>query len=109
MNAPLHKHSKTLLVIFAEGVLEKRLVEDARRFGVHGYTVWDVRGASGLDTPEESRHEGAWDSDRTIEMKVVCDAQIADALAQHVLDTYAAHYGVTLYFTDVQVIRPQKF
>jgi nitrogen regulatory protein P-II 2 len=109
MNAPLQKHPKTLLVLFAEGVLEKRLVEDARRFGVHGYTVWDVRGASGLDTSEEQRHEGLWDSDRTIEMKVVCDAQIADAFAEHVLSNYAAHYGITLYFTEVSVIRPQKF
>ncbi len=105
----MDKHPKTLLVIFAEAVLEKPLVADAKRMGVHGYTAWDVRGASGLDTPQSSTREGAWEADRTVEMKLICDSDMANRFAQHVMATYAPHYGVTLYFSDVQVLRPHKF
>jgi nitrogen regulatory protein P-II 2 len=105
----VQKHPKTLLVIFAEAALEKRLVADAKRFGVSGYTIWDVRGASGLDTPEATTREGAWEADRTIEMKLICTPAVADTLAEHVLAQYGANYGVTLYFADVQVLRERKF
>ncbi len=98
------KHPKKLLVIFAEAALEKRLVADVRRLGALGYTVWDVRGGGATGT-----REGHWEADRTIEMKVVCEEVVADAIAQTVLDTYAAHHAVSLYFTDVQVLRAEKF
>jgi nitrogen regulatory protein P-II 2 len=103
------KHPKTLLVIFAEAVLERRLVADAKRLGAHGYTVWDVRGGSGLESAQVQMREGAWDSDRTIEMKLICSEAVADAIAEHVLQTYAPHHGVSLYLAPVQVMRPEKF
>jgi nitrogen regulatory protein P-II 2 len=106
----MDKHPKKLLVIFAEAALEKRLVQDAKRLGAHGYTAWDVRGASGMDVPGGSTiRAGNWDNDRTIEMKLICSPQVADAIAQHVLAEYAQDYGVSLYFADVQVLRSEKF
>lgn len=100
----LAKHNRQLLVIIAEAPLEKRLVQDAMRLGAHGYTVSDVRGggAGGI-------REGAWEADRTIRMEVVCEAAVADVIAEHVLKSYATHYGVTMFFADVLVLRPQKF
>ena len=78
MNLP--KHPRTLLVIIAEAALEKSLARDVRRLGAHGYTVYDVRGAghSGI-------REGSWEADRSIEMKVICEAEVADRIAAHVL------------------------
>lgn len=38
--------TRKLLLIIAEAALEKNLIADAKRFGAHGYTVSDVRGAS---------------------------------------------------------------
>ncbi len=105
----MSKHAKTLLVIFAEAVLEKRLVHDAKRLGAHGYTVWDVRGGSGLDGPSPNTRDGAWESDRTIEMKLICSAVVADAIAEHVLSTYGANHGISLYFSAVEVMRSEKF
>ena len=105
----MKKHDKTLLVIFAEAVLEKRLVADAKRFGAHGYTVWDVRGASGLGSDHSQTREGVWDSDRTVEMKLICSTEVADAFAEHVMTNYAPHHGVSLYFAQVQVLRAEKF
>lgn len=100
----MRKHTKTLLVINAEGVLEKPLVRDVRERGAQGWTVTEVHGAS-----LEGVREGAWEADRTIEMKVICDETVAEQLAQHVLATYAPHYAVTMFTTDVGVFRPQKF
>ena len=110
----MDKHPKKLLVIFAEAVLEKRLVADAKRFGAHGYTIWDVRGGSdhGLrNDPARTSYarEGSWDNDRTIEMKTICSPDVADALAAHLLAEYAQDFSLTLYFADVAVLRNEKF
>jgi nitrogen regulatory protein P-II 2 len=114
MTSELHKHPKTLLVIFAEAALEKRLVQDAQRLGAHGYTVWDVRGGSGLDERKggqsmASVRSGSWDNDRTIEMKLICSPEVADSIAAHVLQQYGQDFSVTLYFAQVQVLRSEKF
>ena len=100
----MNKHTKTLLVIVAEAVLEKNLVRDARQLGVQGGTVGEVHGAN-----LEGVREGAWEADRTIELKFICSEAVADALAEHVLSTYAKHYSVALYFSAVQVLRPERY
>jgi nitrogen regulatory protein P-II 2 len=100
----LAKHPKTLLVIVAEAVIEKALVRDARERGAHSWTVAEVHGAS-LD----GVREGAWEADRTVEIKLICEAVVADAIAEHVMATYAKHYAVALWFADVKVLRPERY
>ncbi|WP_119155551.1 P-II family nitrogen regulator [Caldimonas tepidiphila] len=101
----LIKHPKQLLVIIAEAVLEKSLVQDVKRLGAQGYTVYDVRGEGSTG----GVREGAWEADRTIEMKVICEPAVADQIAEHVLRNYAPNFAVTMFFADVAVLRPQKF
>jgi predicted nuclease with RNAse H fold len=98
------KHPKTLLLIVAEAVLEAALLRDARQLGAQGWTVAEVHGAS-LD----GVREGAWEADRTIEIKLICDARVADAIADHVLQRYAPHYSVAMVFSEVSVLRPERF
>lgn len=100
----MNQHPKKLLVIVAEAALERALVQDVKRLGAHGYTVYDVRGAGG-----SGEREGAWEADRTIEMKVVCDAEVANRIGQAVLTAYSAHYGLTIFFADVTVLRADKY
>jgi nitrogen regulatory protein P-II 2 len=100
----MNVHPKKLLVIIVEAALEKVLIRDARQFGAHGYTISEVRGGG-----DRGERESAWEADRSIEMKVICDEAVAEQLAQHVLATYAPHYAVTMFTTDVGVFRPQKF
>ncbi len=100
----MNVHPKKLLVIIVEAALEKVLIRDARQFGAHGYTISEVRGGGA-----RGEREAAWEADRSIEMKVICDETVAEQLAQHVLATYAPHYAVTMFTTDVGVFRPQKF
>lgn len=100
----MQTHAKKLLVIIAEAALEKQLIRDARQFGAHGYTLYDVRGGG-----ERGERSAEWDADRLVEMKVICDDAVAAQLAQHVLAQYAPNYAVTLFTADVGVFRPQKF
>ena len=98
------KHRKTLLVIVAEGALEKPLVRDARQRGVQSWTVSEVHGGA-----REGVRDGYWEADRTVELKLVCDPDVAQALADHVMTAYAPHYSVSLYFSDVRVIRADRY
>jgi nitrogen regulatory protein P-II 2 len=100
----MNKHPRTLLVLITEAALEKRLIADSQRLGAQGYTVHDVRGGSRLST-----REALWEADRSIEVKLICTEEVADAIARHVMNTYAQHYSLTLYFTGVEVLRPEKF
>jgi nitrogen regulatory protein P-II 2 len=93
-----------MLVIIGEAALERSLVRDARSFGAHGYTISEVRGGG-----ERGDREARWEADRSIEIKVICEEAVAAKLAQHVLETYAPNYAVTLFTADVGVFRPQKF
>ena len=97
-------HPRKMLVVIAESALEKRLVRDARSCGAHGYTIADVRGG-GTGGDREAR----WEADRSIEMKVVCEAEVAQRLAEHLIATYGEHYGLTLFVSEVGVFRPGKF
>ena len=98
------KFPKTLLVIVAEAAIEKKLVRDVREHGAQGWTLTEVSGAG-----RSGVREGAWEADRTIELKVICDEAVADAIAQHVLAVYAPHYSVAVYFSTVAVLRPERF
>lgn len=100
----MEKHKRTLLVVIAEANLERLLIQDVQRLGAAGYTVTDVRGGG-----HSGVREGTWEADRTIRMEVVCNTGVADAIAEHLLAEYGKHYGLTIYFSDVQVLRPDKF
>ncbi len=100
----MDKHKRSLLVVIAEANLERLLVQDVGRLGAAGYTVTDVRGGG-----HSGVREGSWEADRTIRMEVVCESGIADKIGEHLLATYGKHYGLTIYFSEVQVLRPNKF
>ncbi len=100
----LEKHTRQLLVIIAEATLETHLIKEVMRLGARGYTVTEVKGGG-----SEGVREGAWDADRTVRMDVVCEPAVADTIAEYVLATYAPHYSMTLFFSEVQVVREQKF
>jgi nitrogen regulatory protein P-II 2 len=97
-------HARKLIVIITEAILEKPLVEDVKRLGALGYTVYDVRGGG-----QGGERAGAWDADRNIEMKVIATEAVAEAISRHVLETYCANYSVTVFLADVAVLRPEKF
>lgn len=100
----MQTHSRQLLVIITEAALEKLLIKAARQYGAQGYTIVDVRGGGQHGTRDDS-----WEADRSIEMKVICTAEVAEKLSQHVLETYCPHYSVSMFMTEVGVLRPEKY
>ncbi len=100
----MQKHSRKLLVVIAEAAIERVLIADARRLGAQGYTVSEVRGGG-----VHGDHEAEWDVDRSIELKLVCSVDVADRIAAHVLESYAKHYRIVVFLTDVEVFRAEKF
>ena len=101
---PRPRHAKTLLVVVTEAALERRLVADALKRGAHGWTVSEVRGGGG-----SGARDGDWEADRTVELKIVCDDPVAESIAEHVMQVYAPHYRVALYFAAVEVLRPERY
>ena len=100
----LERHPRTLLTIIAEAVLERALIEDCLRLGAQGYTVMDVRGGG-----PGGQRAGQWEAERSIEMQVVCTAQVADAIAAQVLATHAPNYAVRVLVSEVGVFRQAMF
>ncbi|UCE32905.1 MAG: transcriptional regulator [Burkholderiales bacterium] len=93
-----------LLVIVAEGAIERPLLEQARELGAISYTVADVRSGG-----EGGPREATWEADRSVEIKIVCPETVADRIAEHVLARYARHYWVRMFVADVGVFRPERF
>lgn len=100
----MQKHAKTKLTVIAEAALEPRLVAELRRHHAQVWTISEVHGVF----PEGER-DGAWDLDRTIEVRVICDAAVADAIAEVLMAKFAAHYGLVIHFSEVQVLRPDRY
>ncbi len=96
-------HPRKLLIVIAEAALERQLVADVKRLGAHGYTVIDVRGGGA-----RGDRNADWDADRSIQMEVICDDAVAEAIAEHIHLTYFDDYAVSVFITEVGVLRPAK-
>ncbi|MFP5410558.1 MAG: P-II family nitrogen regulator [Gammaproteobacteria bacterium] len=53
--------------------------------------------------------DAAWDESSNIRIEILCDAEIADAIARHLQARYYDDYGMVLFVNDVSVLRPEKF
>ncbi len=97
-------HTRKLLTIVTEAVLESTLVRDIEALGAHGYTITDARGKGGRGV----RNAG-WNTSANIRVEIVCGAETAAAIAAHVRERYYADYAMILVMSDVEVLRPEKF
>ena len=100
----MNTYPKQLLVIIGESALEKFLVRDIKGFGAHGYTIADVRGGGANGT-----RDAEWEGSRSIRMEVICEASVAEKIAEHVIANYANNFSLSLYVSEVGVLRKEKF
>lgn len=98
------KHMRKLLTVITESALESHLISDIEKLGAHGYTITDARGKGGRGVRNAS-----WDASGNIRVEVICNAQTADAIANHLRERYYDNYAMILTVTDVEVLRPEKF
>jgi hypothetical protein len=92
------------LTIITESALESVLPAELERLGAKGYTILAAhgKGARGVRT-------GDWDQNRNIQIDVICNESVANAIVAHCTERYYKHYAMVLYLTDVGVVRPEKF
>lgn len=100
MNGMIRK----LLTIITEAALESVLIKEFESLGARGYTITDARGKG-----RRGLRDAAWDESSNIRIEILCDAEIADAIARHLWARYYDDYGMVLFVNDVSVLRPEKF
>ena len=97
-------HVRRLLTVVTEARLERALLVDLERLGARGWTVTEARGGG-----HRGRRGSGWEPDANIRIEVICDAGLAQTLAEHLRVTYYDHYAMVLFVHDVEVLRPGKF
>ena len=97
------EHRK-LLTIVTEAALEHELVSEIERLGAHGYTITDARGKGGRGI-----RDAGWEVSANIRIEVICTAETAHAIAAALRERYYDNYAMILFFSDVEVLRPEKF
>lgn len=95
---------RTLLTIISEASIERFLVNDIKKLGAHGYTILEARGGGAHGT----RHAED-EQDRSIQIEVLCERSVAEAIAQHLLSNYYQYYAIVTYMSEVEVLRENKF
>jgi Pyruvate/2-oxoacid:ferredoxin oxidoreductase gamma subunit len=100
----MHTEKRTLLTVFTESTIEPVLVRDMDRMGIKGYTISDARGKGSRGVRDAS-----WDESRNIRIEVICARAQAEALLTHLQARYYSNYAMVAYFSEVEVLRPDKF
>lgn len=94
--------NRKLVTIITEAALEPELVRNIERLGAKGYTITDARGKGSRGVRDAS-----WDEARNIHMDVICDEDVALAITEHLQGRHYDHYGMILFATDIQLLRPE--
>lgn len=92
-----------LVTLIADDALESKIVKELMSLDVPGYTLTPSKGR-GAHRSRESEWEG-----ETIRVEVVADADLADAIVERIAARYLSDFGVTLFVSDVAVVRSEKF
>ena len=95
---------RKLLTIICETDIERKLSDDVMALGAHGYTVTEARGRGA-----GGERDAAWGPSGNIRMEVICDAAVAQAIAERLRKNYFDHFSMVLYLSDVEVLRDDKF
>ena len=91
-----------LVTIIAERVVRDRLLASIHQLGATGHTIQDVRG-------EGSRHATMSREAASVKIETIVAPDVAEAIVEHVAETYFAHHSVIVYVQDVEVVRGSKY
>ena len=93
-----------LLTIVTEAALENELTAALERLGASGYTIVNARGKGSRGV-----RDAGWSTSSNIRVEVICDAMLAETIAEHLQEHYYRDYAMVLYVSDVGIMRPEKF
>ena len=93
-----------LITIITTDVLEDQLIAKAKKCGVSGYTIQRARGggSSGIQS-------GMLDIDTNITFSVVVPPDRLNNLLNGLQELINRRYNLTVFVSDVSVLRPDKF
>jgi nitrogen regulatory protein PII len=100
----VHPHSRKVVTIVTEAVIEKELIASLQSLNVSGYTITDARGRG-----HRGVREAGWEHGANIRVEVVCDEATSQAIATHLRERYYSNYAMILFVGDVDVLRPERF
>ncbi len=93
-----------LITVITESALEHTLEADIERLGGRGFTITDARGKGHRGT-----RDAGWSGDSNIRIEVAGKAEIIDAIADFLSETYYNDYAMMIYLSDIQILRRKKF
>jgi nitrogen regulatory protein PII len=93
-----------LITIITTDVLEDQLIAKAKKCGVSGYTIQRARGggSSGIQS-------GMLDIDTNITFKIVIPEERLSNVLDGLQDLINKRYHLTVFVSDVSVLRGDKF
>ncbi|ADX74673.1 transcriptional regulator [Pseudarthrobacter phenanthrenivorans] len=100
----MQSHPRKLLTIITEAVLEATITRDIELLHARGYTITDARGKG-----RRGVRSAGWDANSNIRIEVACHEETADAIVAHLQEHYYQDYAMTVFVSDIQVLRPEKF
>lgn len=100
----MQPNQRKLLTIVTEALLESSITEALDRHGASGYTIVNARGRGSRGV-----RDAGWTSSSNIRVEVVCDAPLAERIAEDFQEKFYDDYAMILYISDVAVLRPDKF
>jgi nitrogen regulatory protein PII len=96
--------TRKLLTIVTEAVLEPDICEALQELGAAGYTITNARGSGSRGV-----RDAGWSSSGNIRVEVICGADVAQGIAEHLREHYYDDYAMIIFESDVRVFRPDKF
>lgn len=95
---------KTLLTIITEANLEEQIIEDINTFKIAGYTISEAHGKGNRGVRDAS-----WENSGNVRIEIITPLETAKNFAKHCKESYYEDFAMIIYFTDVAVMRPEKF
>jgi len=93
-----------LLTIITIDLMEEKLVQSFKKYGVSGYTILRARGEGSSGQPSDMSG-----FDANILVKVILPEERLDGLLGSLERKIRKGYHMTVFIADVQVMTPEKF
>lgn len=99
----MHTITLKLVTIVTERILEDRLLRALIELGAKGYTLTQAtgKGSRGVRASE-------WEGPDT-RIETLVSPAVADAIVDHIAETFFEHYAVIVYVQDAEVVRGEKY
>ena len=91
-------HTRTLLTIVTEAILENDLVDLFNRRQIRGWTIVAARG--------KGDH---FDANENIQLELLTTTATAEALATEIMQEFGQDYALVQWLSEVRVLRADKF